>query len=267
MRTVFCILLLFVTSIFVSAQSFKIRNYSLGYRAFELEPIGNNPLTVTPLMKDPQAYFYYINRIQWNGLYGNPAVQIQRNYSANAEWYKSSTKSRFWKKHTIQIGFLLSNRLTKGNMGLENQKVIVTSTDTALFSDVLWLTQKQQFAGINTGITRRGRICNSVTFITGFHFEAGVAFFHKYTQKWDSSIFHAQIWTTKTSQLPDLKGTNFLQWRMVAPIGFEWNAYKHQVYLRAEFDLGIVGDRYRTSALVQREAAGFGVSLIYQPEG
>lgn len=267
MRTL--ILMVFIiTTITTNAQRLRIKNYSVGYRVFEIDGVGNNPLTIAPFLKNPWAYQTYINnQVQYNGIFGNPGVQILRNYNISAEWYKNSTESRFWKKYTVQTGVFLSNRLTKNNMALENQRFVTSSTDTILYRDVYSLVQKQQFVGINIGINKRIRISKPLTFITGFHLQGSIAFLHRYQQQWDSSTYHKQIWTTKTSQLPGLKGKNFFQWRMTVPIGLEFNAYKHEIYLRAEFDLGIVGDRYRRrSGFLNNEAHGYSLYILYQPK-
>ena len=263
------ILLAFATATITSnAQHLKIKNYGAGYRVFELDGVGNNPLTIAPFLKNPGTYQTYINnQVQYNGIFGNPGVQILRNYNISAEWYKDSTESRFWKKYTVQTGVFLSNRLTKNNMALENQRFVTSSTDTIMYRDVYSLVQKQQFLGVNAGINRRSKISKALSFITGFQLQGSIAFLHRYQEQWDSSTYHNQIWTTRTSQLPDLKGKNFIQWRMTVPIGLEFNAYKHEIFLRAEFDLGIVGDRYRrSSGFLNNEAHGYSLCILYQPK-
>ena len=37
------------------AQAWRIKNYSAGYKIFEVTSVGNNPYTITPLLKDPVA--------------------------------------------------------------------------------------------------------------------------------------------------------------------------------------------------------------------
>jgi hypothetical protein len=247
------------------AQNFRIKNYSLGYRAVEIEAVGNNPLTIPPFLKNPWVYQNYLNnQVQYNGITGDPGIQIVRNYSFSTEWYKDSAESRFWRRYTIQTGLFLSNRLTK-NMSLENQRFVSTATDTTSYRDVYSLVQKQQFLGISTGINRRIRISNSLMFFTGFQLQGTTAFSHSYQQQWDSSVYHKQVWTTKTTRLPNLKGKNYLQWQALIPLAFELNAYKHEVFLRAEFDYGITGDRYRTS-YTTKETDGFSFWLIYLPK-
>jgi len=89
MKTWIFFVLSFIT-ISLKAQHLKIKNYSVGFETFEIDAVGNNPLTIPPFLKDPLSYQNYIDQIQYNGIYGNPGVQTQRNYCFNLEWYKKS---------------------------------------------------------------------------------------------------------------------------------------------------------------------------------
>lgn len=263
MRSLIFLLLVFL-NIVSEAQRLKIKNYSIGYRAFEIDAVGNNPSAIAPFLKDSWTYKNYINQIQYNSVYGNPGVQILRDYFINMDLQKIS-ESRFWKKNTIQLGLFLSNQLRKDNMALANDRFVISPNDTTLFSDKYSIAQKQQFAGVNVGFNRRIQLSKQLQFITGFHLQGGIAFLHEYSQRWDSSFYRRQVWTTRTFFLPDLKGKNFFQWRAMIPLGLELNVYKQEFFVRAEFDLGIVGDPFRKEAFTKREAHGYGIWLIYQP--
>jgi hypothetical protein len=259
------ILFFFVFSTVCSkAQHFQLKNYGAGYRMFEINSVGNSPLTIAPFLKDPLPYQAYINSIQYNGLYGNPGIEILRNYYLTAEWDKNSPESRFWKKHTIQLELLVSNRLRKDNMALLNERFVVSPNDTTLFRDTYSLVQKQQFFGAGIGLNRRIKISNKLQFLTGLHLQGSLALVHHYHQQWDSSSYHHQTRTTKTTILTDLKGKNFFQWQAMIPLGIEISVYKKTIFLRAELEAGIVGSRYRKSNFSKKEAHGVGLWVIYQ---
>lgn len=264
MRTLLVVLLLAVT-VSSSAQHLKLKNYSAGYRAFEVDGVGNNPLTILPFLKKPATYQNFINSLQYNGLYGNPSIQILRNYYFGAEWYKDSTESRFWKKYSLQTNLYLSNRLKKDNMALLNEQVVFSPNDTTFHRDQYSLVQQQQFVGATIGINRRFKISNRLKFFTGFHVQGSYAYLHKYQQRLDSSVFNHQSRTTKITLLPDLEGRKFFQWQAMIPIGVEMNVWKESIFIRAEAIAGIIGDRYRTT-WPKREAHGLGFALIYRPE-
>lgn len=265
MRTL--ILMAFAITCFTSnAQRLSIKNYSIGYRTFGIDGVGNNPTTIAPFLKDPWTYQNFLNQIHYNSLWGNPGVQLLHDYCFNVELSKNSPDSRFWKKHTIQLGVFISNQSKKGNMALANERVVISSNDTTLFVDKYSIVQKQQFAGINAGINKRIILTKQLQFLTGFHLQGGIAFLHRYNQQLDSSNYYHQNWTTKTTKLPDLKGRNFFQWRAMIPLGVELNAYKKEIFIRAELDLGIAGDRYRKESFANKEAHGYGVWLIYKPK-
>jgi hypothetical protein len=149
-------------------------------------------------------------------------------------------------------------------MALENQRFVTSSTDTNLYRDVYSLVQEQQFLGLSVGLNRRALISNTLTFLTGFQFQGSLAVLHRYNQQWDSSVYHKQTWTTKTTELPQLQGKNYFQWQLLLPLALEVNAYKHELFFRAEFNLGFTVDRYRQSSTT-RETDGVSFWVVYQP--
>jgi hypothetical protein len=251
----------------VNAQHLKFKNYSVGYRVFEINAIGNNPITIARFLKDPVTYQNFINSIKYTILNGNPGIQRLHNYYINAELYKNSTSSGFWKRHTILTGLFISKKLIKDNMAIGNQEFVYSSSDTTLYINQFSVFQKQQFLGAIVGLNRRFRISNKFNFSTGLYYQASFAFFHKYQQQLDSTIFTTRTGRkTKTTRLPDLKGKNFYQWQAMIPLGFELDLYRKKWFFRLEADLGIIGSRFRPKSYYNREALGAGLSLIYQPE-
>ena len=164
----------------------------------------------------------------------------------------------------MQTGFFISNRLVKGNMGFESERYVVSPTDTAFYLEQYLIVQQQQFVGANFGLNKRIRISNKLQFLTGLHFQGSVAFKHNYYHQWDSSVSRNQTWSHTITTLPDLKGKNFFQWMGIIPLGLEMDVYHKMVFLRAEFDVGIVEDRYRVNPS-KKETNGFGFWIIYQP--
>ncbi|MHA4846736.1 hypothetical protein ACX0G7_21400, partial [Flavitalea antarctica] len=96
----------------VRAQQLKLKTYSFGYRIFELEPVGNNPLTIAPILKNPEAYTNYLNTIRYNGFTGNTAPYRQHTFYLNGEFAKPGSSSRFWKTHTLQAGIVVTSQFT-----------------------------------------------------------------------------------------------------------------------------------------------------------
>lgn len=130
------------------------------------------------------------------------------------------------------------------------------------------LTQQQQFIGINAGINFRSRIINRLNYLTGFHVQGSIAFVHNYKQQLDSNWykFSDRSRTQKMVTLPNFKGKNFFQWQAMVPLGLEAEVLKQQLFLRAEFIVGLVGGPYRPNDIARSEAHGFGLWLIYQPK-
>jgi hypothetical protein len=246
-------------------QALKITRYNAGCRTFEIDGVGNNPLTIAPLLKNPTAYQNYIHNIQYSGIFGNPGTQILRDYYMNVEWQRNPSESRFWKKHSLQTGFFVSSQLVKDKMGFENERYVVAPGDTAFYQDQYFVAQEQQFIGANIGLNKRARISNKLQFLTGVYIQGGFAFVHKYSHLWDSSVFRNQTWTSKITVLPSFEGKNFFQWQGMIPLGLEMDVYHKMIFLRMELDIGIVQDRYRNTPS-KKEAHGFGCWLVYQPK-
>lgn len=259
------LLLVFVTvnSIKVKAQNWKVRNYSIGYRIFEINSIDNNPFSIAKLLKDPLTYQNYLSNIRYNSFYGNPqVVQLHTGY-INIEWFKDASLSRFWKKYTIQTGLLATGGITRGAgaIGEENFNPADTSAEINMYS----LTRKQQFFGLNAGLNRRFNISKKLRFFTGFHTQGSFSLVHYYKQQWDSSTYTpATGRKTGTTKLPDLKGRNYFQWQLMIPLGLEYELYKKRFFIRVEVDAGIAANRYVARGFANREAHGAGVWLIYQ---
>src|SRR5215213_6243215 len=138
----FLVLVFTLFSVFANAQKLTLKNYSIGYRIFELDAVGNNPTTIAPLLKEPIAYNNYLATIKYNSLFGNPVILNLSTFYVNSEWYKPEYISRFWKKHSIQGGLLITSRITKWAGAIGDETYF---PDTANHINMYSLTQKLQF--------------------------------------------------------------------------------------------------------------------------
>jgi hypothetical protein len=259
------IILLSVISIGGKAQGWKIISYNVGYRLFEYNAVGNNPTTIGPLLKEPVAYQRYLSTITNNSLYGNPETVRQHTFYMNAEWGKENALLRLWKKYTIQAGLLLTTRIRQ-DIGAIGEESFSSSSDTVIRKNMYALAKNQQFLGANAGVNRRFSIFKRWKFLIGLHAQGSFAMLHYYQQRWDSSIFtRSGEWSTRTTQLPDLKGKNFFQWQVMVPLGFEYEIQKDRAFIRFEVDAGIIGSHYRPKNSTSKEAHGAGIWLLYVP--
>lgn len=265
--------LFLILSLYTQAQrlapqenpALHLKRLSIGYRWFEADGFGNNPLTFAPLLKDPAAYANYINSFSYNSLHGNPAPQQLHDFFINGEWFKTGTPSRFWKRNTIQAGLLVSSKYKVFGMSIGNEGW--HSQDTSYYRYFYSPVKILQFAGANVGLNRYVRISKKLCFVTGLHVQGTVAIQHIYKQQWDSSFFHSPTSTytmAKTTNGPSLKGKNYFQWQAFVPLAFEMAVYKQQFFVRAELDAGIIGGRFQSAYQINREANALGVWLIYQ---
>lgn len=269
----FFVSLFLLLSLYTGAQTYKaqekpalqLKRFNIGYRWFEADGFGNNALTFAPLLKDPAPYVNYINSLSYNSLHGNPAPQQLHDFFVNGEWFKTGTPSRFWKRHTLQAGLLVSSKYKSSNMAIGQEGW--RTQDTSYYRYFYNPTKILQFAGGNAGINSYLRISKKLRFVTGLHVQGTVAIQHIYKQQWDSSVFHSPTQTytlLKTTNGAALKGKNYFQWQAFIPLALEMAVYKQQFFVRAELDAGIIGGRFQSVYQINREANALGVWLIYQ---
>jgi hypothetical protein len=249
----------------VIGQKLQINNYSISYRLFEMNSVGNNPTTIPALLKDRYSYQNFLSTTNYNILYGNPGVQQLHTIYFTAEWKVDSSLSLFWKKHTLQAGLLITNKIAQSAGAVANERFSY-SPDTVLHEDRYSLLKNQQFLGGQIGLNRRYHISKKFQLFSGLHLQGSFAVVHHYEQQLDSITFApTRGWTSNTSRLPHLKGKNFFQWQAMIPLGMEYDIHQKDFYIRLEIIVGIVGSRYRPKTFAAKEAHGIGLSLVYLP--
>jgi hypothetical protein len=244
------------------AQRWQLQSYDAGYRVFEVDAVGNNPTTIAPLLKNPDAYLAYLNTITNNSLYGNPGILDLKTFYINAEWRKTHALSRFWKKYTLQTGLLLTSTISQQAGGIGEETFSLA--DTVGHRNIYSLVKKQQFLGINAGVNRRFLISRKFQFLIGFHAQGSVAIVHHYEPTWDSTTYGAgSTPTTHIIHMANLEGKHFFQWQLMIPLGLEYALFKQRLFIRLEADAGIVGGRFRPGHHRLDEAHGVGIWLMY----
>jgi len=258
--------LISILSASVKAQKWEIENYNVGYRISEVDAVGNNPTTIAWLLKKPEAYQRYLNTITYNSLFGNPEILLYQTFYMNAEWHKKNASSRFWKKYRLQTGLLLTQRITQEAGAIGNEGYL-SLLSRAYYINMYALTKNQQFFGANAGLNRRFGITKKLKFLIGLHAQGSIAVVHYYQQRLDSSTFTPGVgWNKKTTSLPDLKGKNFFQWQVMAPLGLEYAFLKNRFFFRYELAPGVIGSRYRPKGFGSNEAHAAGIFIAYKPK-
>lgn len=248
------------------AQQRIIKNYSAGFRIFEYSLGGNDITNLAPQLKEPIGYLNYLKTIPYNSLHGHTSIAYLNNFYINLELQGRDSASQFWKKHSIPVGIVFTNRLSRSAGTIENNQSYIVP-DTIIRISSYSVTEQIQFIGLNTGINRRFKLSRNLNFLTGFQVQAGVAAVHKYEQHSDSSIYQPSVgWRRfSTSNLPDLAGKNYFMWQAMIPLGLEVNLYKQQFFIRMEAILGIVVASTPQKNNINGEAHAIGIWLVYQP--
>ena len=260
------LLLFFLPVQSVNGQKLKLNNYGIAFCLFEITSTVNNPLTIAEFLKDPVSYKNYLNSLTYNSLYGNPGIQYPKTFYLTTEWKVNTPLSRFWKKHTIQAGLLITNKIRQETGALANQ-YFTYFPDTVLHEHKYSLQKELQFFGGQLGINRRHNLSKKLDFFSGFHVQGSFALTHYYNQQLDSSTYKPSIgWVRTTNRLPALKGKNFFRWQVMIPFGLEYAIRPQEVFVRMELIVGMVGGKDRPKTFAAREAHGVGVSLTYQPK-
>ncbi|RXK59772.1 hypothetical protein ESA94_11985 [Lacibacter luteus] len=261
------ILFLFALILLITAfpQQWQIKNYSAGYRVFEYGSKGNNPLTISNFLKDPDSYNNFLNNFPYNELTGNPSTTNLHSFYLNAEIGKQKGRTNFWKKHNIQFGLFLTEYDGRRTGTISNVTYQLNS-DTSRIAYQYSITHRHQFLGINIGFNRRFTLAKNFQLLLGLHLQTGYTIRNRYKQQIDTLIYGTQIgWLQTTTKMPDLKGRKHFQTQAMIPIGFEYAFTKKKNYaVRLEFDFGIVDNRYRMKKFYDREAHGAGIWFIYK---
>jgi hypothetical protein len=247
----------------VLAQKWQIERYNIAYRIFEISAVGNNPTTIAPLLKEPEAYQRYLNTITNNSLYGNPAIFPLHTFYVNAEWQKHNSLSRFWRKHTVQTGLVLTSLISQNAGAIGDQRYLDTVRHRYMYS----LNRIQRFAGATAGLNRQIKLSKRSQILAGIQGQGKFAIAHHYQQTWDSTTYtRSGGWMESITRLSDLKGKNFFQWQVMLPIAFEYLFYKESLSIRLELVPGIIGSRYRPKSNSAKEAHGAGIGLAFKPK-
>ncbi|WP_035561508.1 hypothetical protein [Hymenobacter sp. IS2118] len=257
------------------AQGLQLKNYSLGYRVFEIESVGGTPLALGRFLQDPYTYQQFVEGIVYTSLGngGGPIQRVPMRY-LTAEFHKPAASSHFWRHYTVQTGLVLSRRMKLSGAFIGNEEFLPSPDNPNSFTykaNGYSLTQQQQFLGATLGLNRRFRLVDRLHFLAGLHGQASIAAVHGYQPRWDSTtlvVENSQVLRreTKTTQLPYLRGKNYLQWQLFIPLGLEAAVYKQEVFVRLEADFGLIGNQFKPNDLASREAHGIGLWLTYQPK-
>ncbi len=275
MRFLLSLLACSVLALQATAQGLKLKNYGVGYRVFETESIGGTPLALGRFLQDPYTYQQYLDGIAYTSFGGGGrAIQRVPMLYLTAEFHKPAATSHFWRHYTVQAGLVLGRRMELSGTFIGNEEFLPSPDNPNRFTyktNGYSLTQQQQFVGATLGLNRRFRLVNRLHFLAGLHGQVSIAAVHGYQPRWDSTtlvVENSQVLRreTKTTQLPYLRGKNYLQWQLFIPVGLEVAIYKQEVLVRLEADFGLVGNQFKPKALASREAHGVGLWLTYQPK-
>ncbi len=270
MRLYIYLLLGFLTALSLTAQAqkgFYIKRLSAGYRISEIDAIGTNPFTISPLLKNPTAYNQFLSDFIYNGYGSSPGPQTIHTFYLNAELYKNR-RYGFWKHAYLQTGLFITNPLPTTAGFMEHQYLKDSTTYT--YSNTYYsLKHNTQFLGINLGINRNTKLARRFYSTIGLQVQGSVAFRQYYEPVLDSSFLTLggadAVWKTVYSkQLPTLPGKHYFQWQIMLPLGLEYEVWRNKITVRAEVAPGYVRSRYRDKSFAAGEAHSAGLWLIYK---
>ena len=265
MKLFIYLLVSFLTALTLSADAqkgFYIKKLSVGYRISEIDAIGTNPLTISPLLKDPTSYNQFLNQFIYNGINGSPGPQTVHTVYVNVQLYKNRHYG-FWKHGYLQTGLFMTNNLHTDAGGLDNSYL----QDSTLHKTTYSLKHDTRYFGMNLGITRTKKLSNRLQTTIGVEVQGGIALVHNYQSHLDSSIGRpsATQWESLYSQqLPTMQGKRYFQWQIMVPIGIEYEIWKQKLTIRAELVPAYAHCRYRNRSFAGGEAHAAGLWVIYK---
>ncbi|MEM6299220.1 MAG: hypothetical protein AAF740_11095 [Bacteroidota bacterium] len=145
------------------------------------------PYSMLEHVKDRRAHE---ERLKWyedhegqgnRGLSGGGGYYMIGTIHLNAELGKDND-SRFWKRHTIQLGGFISNRIMHDGVWMHKSQQIELQGQYQRFE--YRFRNYQRFAGVNLGLNRRFPIVkNHFNFILGFYTQVGTTLTNRYEQE------------------------------------------------------------------------------------
>ena len=235
-----------------------------GFRIFQIEAIGNNPLTISPFLRNSTEYRDYLMSINYDSYSGKPAILNIPNYYLNTEWRPKNPSRTKWTKYSFLAGLDFTKKLIVNGGSVADHQIIY-GADTIVYSNTLTLTKQLRFFGAHFGIYRHYPLFGNLSALAGLQFQANLASL-MLEQRWDSTaIVVGESGTTRTAQLEDQPGRNYFQWQLMIPLGLEYAFANQKFCLRLEANPGIVRGYKRPTRFNASEAHGIGISFFYRP--
>lgn len=171
------LLLSFLTALNLTAHAqkgFYIKKLSAGYRISEIDAIGTNPFTISPLLKDPTAYNEFLSNFIYNGYGGSSGPQTVHTFYINAEVYKNR-RYGFWKHFYLQTGLFITNQLPTTAGGLEHIYLQDSTVNNITYSKTTYsLKHNTQYFGINLGINRTTKLAKRLNSTIGLQVQGAL---------------------------------------------------------------------------------------------
>lgn len=263
MRLSFFFIVLIATS-YTNAQ--KISEISISTNFFETQSFGNNPFTISSLMKDPVRYTNYIRNFQhesWSGTGGfyslNKAILINASFKLNG--------SQNWKrKLLIQTGIAVGIEESHPTGSLSKTYLVNPTPNTSqrVFEE-LKISERTNHIGLSAGALYLFSPDKRVSFFTGLQFLYQFSVVHSY-----NSSIHRLTFTSVNGASEFMEritydenlfwdGKTYSTSRVFVPLGFQIQAAKNYM-IRPSIFLGIFlpPRPFRT----MDESHGFGIQLV-----
>jgi hypothetical protein len=247
----------------VNAQ--KLAELQFGGHFFETKSFGNNPLTISSLMKNPAEYDNYINNFQHTSFGGTGSFySLNKNVNISISFSLNKNKS-LRRKLLFNLGIsagleeshptgFLSKQYTNSPSSQINQRIIET----------LNFSERRNYLGLLIGATYIFRPEKKVSFFSGIQYLHNYSILHTY----NSSI--NQLTFTSTNGSPETRETfNFenRSWsgkaysvqRLFMPLGVNIHLTKqYQIRPAIQFGLYWPPQPFRSTD----ESHGFSIQLV-----
>lgn len=264
MKLFIYLLLSFLTALNLTAHAqkgFYIKKLSVGYRISEIDAIGTNPFTISPLLKDPGSYNQFLNQFIYNGYGGSPGPQTIHTFFINVELYKNR-RYGFWRHTYLQTGLFMTNNLHTTAGSLDNSYL----QDSTIYNTTYSLKHNTRYFGINLGINRTTKLAKRLQSTIGLEVQGGFALIHNYQPHIESRLLRPSATHPETiysRQLLTMQGKHYFQWQIMLPLGIEYEMWKQKLAIRVELVPAYVHCQYRNKSFAAGEAHAAGLRLIY----
>ncbi|PJE46213.1 MAG: hypothetical protein CUR34_09500 [Sediminibacterium sp.] len=257
--------LIIIILISQNTRAQKLTELQIGTNFFETQSFGNNPLTISYLMKNPLEFNNYINNFQHDGLGGSGRFYSLTKSINFSTAFSLKGNSKLSKKLLINLGISVgleeshpTGFLSKRYMTNPIPSVNQLNIETLNFSE------RRNYLGVQLGLTYIFRPEKKASFFSGIQYLYHQSILHTYSSSIDKLTFTstnggAEVLGSLNYENRSWSGRSYSVQRLFIPLGLNIHvAEKYRLRPAVQFGLYWPPKPFR----IADESHGFSIQIV-----